>query len=119
MPELSSTDFKVYDLYSCHDEYPGCLLEHFHRHNEVELNFLGRGTYNYTLGARVMPLSARSLSVFWAGFSHRCVEWTPDVDIWAICVPMAIFLSWGLPRKTFVHDAFVLRRNRRRFLVGH
>ena len=78
-------------------------LGHFHRHNEIEINFLTHGKMVYNLGARVVPLPARALSVFWGGFSHRGVEWEPGSEILVSCIPLDMFLAWGLPREAFVH----------------
>ena len=74
----------------------------FHQHNEVELNFLSRGRAVYNMGGRDIALPLRSLCVFWGGVSHRIMDWKHDNDIWVFHIPLGIFLSWGLPRETFV-----------------
>ena len=103
MPKLSTSDFQTHGLSSNHGAGAVSFLGRFHRHNEIELNYLCRGRFVYSLGGRNIPLPLRSLSVFWAGFSHMCVEQAPDSEIRALSLPLDIFLSWGLPHEMFVH----------------
>ena len=102
------TDFPVYQfqshgLFANHRADSENSLTDYHRHNEVELNFLAAGEVVYNFGGRNIVLPLRSLSVFWAGIPHRFETWRPDGEIWSLSVPLGIFLSWGLPRASFVH----------------
>lgn len=104
MSDLSTkSDFLFLGLSSNHKAGSVYFLGNFHRHNDIELNFLCRGKMVYSLNGRNMPLPRCSLAVFWAGFSHVCLEQAPGSEIRALGIPLDIFLSWGLPLETFVH----------------
>ncbi len=97
------SDFQVHGLFAHHWRAAQNSLPVFHRHNEIELNFLARGKLVYTIAGRTIPLPLRKLSLFWAGFSHRISAWQPRSEIWALSLPLTTFLTWNLPGKNFVH----------------
>ena len=102
-PAPAAPDFQLHGIFVTYDANVKAILPKIHRHNEIELNFLESGRLTYELGGRTLPVPVRALSVFWGGNPHRCVEWAPDGKIWTLSIPLGIFLSWGLPRETFVH----------------
>ena len=102
MPVLPPSVFETHNLFATRTVLAEDVLRQFHRHREIEINFLARGVYTYLLGGRRTPLPLRSLSVFWAGFPHRCEEWQPGTENLTVSLPLEIFFSWGLPRNTFV-----------------
>lgn len=55
----------------------------------------------YTLAGRAVSIPPRRLCVFWGGFSHRIAQWERG-DIWSLSIPLTLFLSWSLPRESFV-----------------
>ena len=103
MPTIPHVDLQIHGLFSNHRADAANSLADFHRHNEVELNFLARGAAVYNYGGRSIPLPLRSLAVFWGGVSHRLEKWRPDGEIWAISIPLGFFLGWRLPPESFTH----------------
>lgn len=83
------------DLMTIHGA-PG-LMPSFHRHNDIEINFLERGsmTYRFSRGRRHVP--ELSLAVFWAMFPHRVVELEGDPLFYCLHIPLGVFLRWRLP----------------------
>src|SRR6266702_466541 len=68
-----------------------------HRHNEVELNFLERGSITYLFGKQRIVVSAGQLMVFWAIMPHFILEAAPDTTIHWLTFPPGRFLQWHLP----------------------
>ncbi|GHO73262.1 AraC family transcriptional regulator [Ktedonobacter sp. SOSP1-85] len=68
-----------------------------HRHNEVELNFLERGSITYLFGKQKIVVSAGQLIVFWAIMPHFILEAAPDTTIHWLTFPPGRFLQWHLP----------------------
>jgi AraC-like DNA-binding protein len=68
-----------------------------HRHNEVELNFLERGSITYLFGKQKIVVSAGQLMVFWAIMPHFILEAVPDTTIHWLTFPPGRFLQWHLP----------------------
>jgi AraC family transcriptional regulator, melibiose operon regulatory protein len=97
----SRSDFQTHGLMSSFWDLSHSPLVHFHRHNEIELNLVGRGRSLLMVGGKTVALPPRTLCVFWAGFSHRFAKWEGG-PIWSLSVPLTTFLGWPLPHKTFV-----------------
>jgi AraC family transcriptional regulator, melibiose operon regulatory protein len=98
----ASKDFQTHGLLASYWDRPTNPLSTFHRHNEIELNLLTRGRVIQTIAGRLVRLPPKTLLVFWAGFSHRFVEWNAG-EMWSLSVPLTEFLAWQLPRKSFAH----------------
>ena len=77
-------------------------LNDFHRHNEIELNFLTRGRASYSLAGHIVDVPLKRLCLFWGGFLHKLTRWE-NAENWSLAIPLQVFLSWPLPRETFVH----------------
>lgn len=95
-------DFQKHGMLAHHWTRPENPNENFHRHNEVELNLLCSGKMSQMIAGRTTPIPPRRLCVFWAGFSHRIVDWEPG-EVWSQSVPLTDFLEWSLPQENFVH----------------
>jgi AraC-like DNA-binding protein len=67
------------------------------RHNEIELNLLGRGSLTYLLGGRTVCIPARRLAAFWAGIPHQIIRFEGKDRYYVMTVPLALFLQWRLP----------------------
>src|SRR2546423_10233678 len=68
-----------------------------HRHNEVELNFLERGSLTYLFGKQKIVVSAGQLIVFWGIMPHFILEAVPETTIHWLTFPPGCFLQWHLP----------------------
>lgn len=82
-----------------------------HRHNELELNLLARGTAVYFFGGRRVKLPAGSLMLFWAIAPHQLVESTPDSYMYWLTLPLAWFLhrNWPAPfRRAVLNSELII-----------
>ena len=79
------------------------LMSSYHRHNDIEINYLERGsmTYLFSRGRREVPEGG--FAVFWAMFPHRVVTVDDDTSFYCLHIPLARFLQWRLPAE-FVGD---------------
>jgi AraC-like DNA-binding protein len=102
MKQSLSAPFQIHGLFAHRWKESYSSLPNFHRHNEIELNFLARGRMIYTIAGRSVAVPRRTLCVFWGGFSHRIAVWDRG-DIRSLSIPLAVFLSWPLPHETFVY----------------
>jgi AraC-like DNA-binding protein len=66
-------------------------------HNEIELNFLERGSLTYLLRGRRVTARAGRLAAFWALVPHQIVDSEGDAPYYVATIPLASFLQWGLP----------------------
>lgn len=68
-----------------------------HRHREIEINLVRRGSMTYLFrGERVEVVPGR-LTVFWAAMPHQVVSVEPDTFFHCAHLPLATFLRWQLP----------------------
>jgi len=93
----------------CWFGYPGSM-QHFHRHNEVELNFILRGAMTYLFGGRVVKIPRGRLGLFWAPIPHRA-DAEPQTAMHWLCVPLGWLMQRSLP------EGFVQRLLRGEVLV--
>jgi AraC-like DNA-binding protein len=68
-----------------------------HRHNDVELNYLARGSVAYLFGGQRVMLSAGDLCLFWAARPHQLISGDGDPLMYWVTLPLGRFLSWQLP----------------------
>ena len=102
MRRQPSSDFQIHGLFAHHWKERRSSLPTFHRHNEIELNLLVSGRMSYTIAGQTLRIPPRRLCVFWGGFSHRMAQWEKG-EIWAMSIPLTLFLAWPLPKESFVH----------------
>jgi AraC family transcriptional regulator, melibiose operon regulatory protein len=67
------------------------------RHDEIEINFLDRGTLTYLLGGQRVVIQPRSVTIFWAAVPHQIVAFEDVTFYYVITVPFGWVLHWGLP----------------------
>ncbi len=67
------------------------------QHDEIEVNFLDRGSLTYLIGGRRVTVEAKTLSLFWAAVPHQIVEFRDVENYYVITIPFGRFLQWGLP----------------------
>ena len=88
-------DFAPYGL-TCVHWRPSSMGRADH-HNEIELNFLMRGSITYLLAGRKTVVRAGQLSAFWAAFPHRLIDFTADAAYFVATIPLPWFLQWQQP----------------------
>jgi AraC-like DNA-binding protein len=67
------------------------------RHDEIELNFLDRGTLTYLMGGQRVSVQARRLTAFWAAVPHQIVGFNNVNYYYVVTIPFGWVLQWGLP----------------------
>jgi AraC-like DNA-binding protein len=67
------------------------------RHDEIEINFLDRGTLTYLIGGQRVTVHARRVSAFWAAVPHQIVGFDKLNYYYVVTVPFGWVLQWGLP----------------------
>ncbi len=93
--QLSSINFQTDGFNSFRGE-PDLMKGAFHRHNELEFNFLDQGSMVYIFGGSRFTVEAGCLYVFWAGTPHRVVEIAPGTTFQWVTVPLGFCLQWQL-----------------------
>ena len=72
------------------------------RHDEIEINFLDRGTLTYLIGGQRVTVQARRVSAFWAAVPHQIVAFDNVNYYYVVTVPFGWVLQWGLPEQLMV-----------------
>jgi AraC-like DNA-binding protein len=67
------------------------------RHDEVEVNFLNRGTLTYLIGGERVTVQPRRVTAFWAAVPHQIVAFNDVNFYYVVTVPFGWVLQWGLP----------------------
>ena len=67
------------------------------RHEEIEINFLDRGTLTYLIGGERVTLQPRRIHAFWAAVPHQIVAFDKVNFYYVVTVPFGWVLQWGLP----------------------
>jgi len=71
-------------------------MQKAHRHHEMEINFLFRGSVVYLMGGAMVRLEAGRLALFWAATPHQLVAVHEPGDFLYFTVPFAWVLQWQL-----------------------
>jgi AraC-like DNA-binding protein len=105
-PKEQSSNFGFAVWHAIPQMMPEC-----HSHNDVELNYVERGTFKYLHGGQFFDAHQGELLVFWAGRPHQVVEVSPDRFFWGLTVPLGWFLNWKLPPQftSRIMDGEILR----------
>jgi AraC-like DNA-binding protein len=69
-----------------------------HRHQEIEINFLLRGSFVYLMGGSLVRLNARRLAVFWAATPHQIITANDPGELYYFTIPFAWVSQWRLER---------------------
>jgi AraC-like DNA-binding protein len=72
------------------------------RHDEIEINFLDRGSLTYLMGGQRVTVHARRVSAFWAAVPHQIVAFDNVNYYYVVTVPFGWVLQWGLPEQLMV-----------------
>jgi AraC-like DNA-binding protein len=73
------------------------LMPEFHRHNDIELNFIERGGLTYLLRGQSVSLGAGQFGIFWAAVPHRVTHIVENTIMVWVTLPLALFLRMRLP----------------------
>lgn len=69
------------------------------RHDEIEINFLDRGTLTYLIGGERVTVQPRRVTAFWAAVPHQIVAFNKVNYYYVVTVPFGWILQWGLPEQ--------------------
>lgn len=69
------------------------------RHDEIEINFLDRGTLTYLIGGDRVTVQPRRVTAFWAAVPHQIVAFNKVSYYYVVTVPFGWVLQWGLPER--------------------
>jgi AraC family transcriptional regulator, melibiose operon regulatory protein len=67
------------------------------RHDEIEINFVDRGTLTYLIGGQRVTVQPRRLTAFWAAVPHQIISFSNVNFYYVVTVPFGWVLQWGLP----------------------
>jgi AraC family transcriptional regulator, melibiose operon regulatory protein len=67
------------------------------RHDEIEINFLDRGTLTYLIGGERITVQPRRVTAFWAAVPHQIIAFERVNFYYVVTVPFGWMLQWGLP----------------------
>jgi AraC-like DNA-binding protein len=90
-------ELERYGFAAHHGEHFG--MEHSHRHNEVELNFIEQGAMTYFVAGAEITVHAHKLALFWAAIPHQVIRWNVPTTFFWVTIPLGNFLQWELPAK--------------------
>ncbi|MGH3147252.1 MAG: AraC family ligand binding domain-containing protein, partial [Rubrobacter sp.] len=90
----SGSEFATMGFDGWHGRPP--VMERYHRHNEVELNYVEEGSVTYVSGARQATVLAGQIAVFWAAIPHRLARREEPTTFYWFTLPLAWFLQWRL-----------------------
>ncbi|UQN09735.1 cupin domain-containing protein [Deinococcus sp. QL22] len=77
---------------ACWRGQPGAMTA-FHRHREIELNLVLRGSLTYLIGGRRLTVSAGQLALLWAAMPHRLMSSDPQTEVFWLTVPLGDVLT--------------------------
>lgn len=92
--QVRLTEEPLFGLWSRHGD--PLLMDVPHRHNELELNLLERGSIQYLFPGKRVDIQAGRLFLFWAGVPHQLVSKSDDTYIHWMTFPLAWLLRWNL-----------------------
>lgn len=84
------------------------VMRDAHQHQDVEINFLLRGSVRYVIAASMVTLRPGRLHVFWGATPHQLIAREAKTEMAWITLPLKWLYHWQLP------DAFS-----RDLLAGH
>jgi AraC-like DNA-binding protein len=73
------------------------VMNHAHRHDDIEINFAGDSDLVYLFRGRRTVLRRGGIAAFWAAVPHQLVSVTPNSMMRWLTVPCEIFLGWRMP----------------------
>jgi AraC-like DNA-binding protein len=74
-------------------------MPRFDRHDEIEINFLDKGTLTYLMGGERVTVHPRRVTAFWAAVPHQIIGFNNVNFYYVVTVPFGWVLQWGLPER--------------------
>lgn len=71
-------------------------MKYAHRHDEIELNFVEKGSIVYLFAGKPAPVEVSQLGLFWGVTPHRLVHAEPETRLHWATIPLPLFLQWDL-----------------------
>ncbi len=68
-----------------------------HQHNDVEVNYLEKGSFLYLHGGDFVELRADQMALFWASRPHQVIKVEGKPFFWGFTVPLGWVIQWKLP----------------------
>jgi len=69
----------------------------FHRHDDIEVNYVHEGSMTYLLGPSRTTIRPRQFTLFWAGLPHLTVKGPVNTRVTWVTLPLSWVLQWQLP----------------------
>lgn len=91
----SREDLKPYGL-TCELWQPN-LMRRADRHNEIEINYLPKGSITYLIHDQKIIIEKGDILVFWALLPHQIVAYDDISPYYVITIPFALFSQWNMP----------------------
>jgi AraC-like DNA-binding protein len=88
---------------------PSTVMASPHAHNDIEINFCS-SPLTYDSGGRTSTMSADVPFVFWGAKPHQLIDIDPTQPLAFATVPLARFMSWGIPssaKNRLLHGAIL------------
>ena len=74
------------------------VMEHPHRHDDLELNLVHAGRLEYLFGGSTLRVEAGEVALFWGGTPHQLVDpGSVPTEVSWVHVPLTEVLGWALP----------------------
>jgi AraC-like DNA-binding protein len=67
------------------------------QHDEIEINFLDKGSLTYLMGGQRVTVHPRRITAFWAAVPHQIIGFNKVNYYYVVTVPFGWFLQWGIP----------------------
>jgi len=67
------------------------------QHDEIEINFLDKGSLTYLMGGQRVTVHPRRVTAFWAAVPHQIIDFNKVNFYYVVTVPFGWFLQWGIP----------------------
>ena len=88
-------DFQPYG-FSC-VRWKATLMSRTDRHNEIEINLLGKGSLTYLFGGQKIQVPHHRFVAFWAVIPHQVIDFTDLDDYFVMTIPLTTFLQFKFP----------------------
>jgi AraC-like DNA-binding protein len=69
------------------------------RHDEIEINFIDKGTLTYLVGGERVTVHPRRVTAFWAAVPHQIIGFNNVNFYYVVTVPFGWVLQWGIPER--------------------
>jgi AraC-like DNA-binding protein len=67
------------------------------RHNEIEINYVIKGSLTYFQKDKKMKIEANQIAIFWALFPHQIINFEGDCSYFTVTIPFKRFMQFEWP----------------------